>query len=514
MIIKLEVNDMTIDSSNKYIVALDQGTTSCRAVVFSSMGEVIASAQKSFKQYYPQPGWVEHDAEDIWHTQLEVLLEAVDKSELDPLEIAAIGITNQRETAVLWDRRSGRPVAPAIVWQCRRTADLCKRLIDNGQETIIREKTGLVPDAYFSATKWQWLFEQDPQLRIRAEQGELLAGTIDSWLVWKLTAGKRHVTDVSNASRTMLMNLETRQWDSELLEIFDIPAAVLPEIVPSSGIVGNVDESVLPGGIPIAGIAGDQQAALFGQGCHKEGMVKNTYGTGCFLLMQTGQRLIRSDRGLLTTVAWGIGDEVWYALEGSVFNAGSAIQWLRDELGIIRRSFECDQLASRVDDTGGVCFVPAFTGLGAPWWDMQARGTVTGLTRGSSREHLARAVLESIALQSNDVLQCMINDSSCEIPVVRVDGGASVSDLLMQMQADFSRVPVDRPDVTETTALGAAGLAGIAVSVWQNAEQFAEIRRSNKTFSPEMSEEHVNIKIKYWQAAVSAARYNAAQLEK
>lgn len=502
---------MTINKEKKYILALDQGTTSCRAVVFSADGRIVGSAQKPFRQHYPQPGWVEHDAEDIWHTQLEVLLQAVDNSNIEIDEIGAVGLTNQRETAVLWDRKSGRPVAPAIVWQCRRTAPLVKKLIDNGYSEIIQKTTGLVPDAYFSATKWQWLFEQDPVLRVKAEQGELLAGTIDSWLVWKLTAGLKHITDVSNASRTMLMNIKTRQWDSNMLDLFQIPAAILPEIVPSSGIVGYVDESILPGGIPIAGIAGDQQAALFGQGCFKEGMVKNTYGTGCFLLMQTGEIPVASKSGLLTTVAWGIDDKVFYALEGSVFNAGSAIQWLRDELGIIRRSFECDELAARVSDTDGVCFVPAFTGLGAPWWDMEARGTVTGLTRGSSREHLARAVLESIALQSNDVLSVMRKESNFAIPVVRVDGGASVSDLLMQMQANFSQVPVDRPEITETTVLGAAGLAGIAVGIWPDQDVFVSIRRSSRVFNPEIEESISTEKIRCWHAAVESARFHARQ---
>lgn len=502
---------MTTIVEKKYILALDQGTTSCRAVIFSADGKVVGSAQKSFRQHYPQPGWVEHDAEDIWHTQLEVLLQSVDSSGIEIEEIAAVGLTNQRETAVLWDRKSGRPVAPAIVWQCRRTAPLVKRLIDNGYSEDIQKTTGLVPDAYFSATKWQWLFEQDPALRIRAEKGELLAGTIDSWLVWKLTAGLKHVTDVSNASRTMLMNINTRQWDSTMMELFQIPAAILPEIVPSSGVVGHVDESILPGGIPIAGIAGDQQSALFGQGCFSEGMVKNTYGTGCFLLMQTGEKPVASKSGLLTTVAWGIGDKVYYALEGSVFNAGSAIQWLRDGLGIIRRSFECDELAARVSDTGGVCFVPAFTGLGAPWWDMEARGTITGLTRGSSREHIARAVLEAIALQSNDVLNVMRSESSFDIPVVRVDGGASVSDLLMQFQADFSQVPVDRPEITETTVLGAAGLAGIAVGLWPDQEAFVSIRRSSRVFNPQMEQTDSAEKIRCWHAAVKTARYNAGQ---
>lgn len=499
--------------NKRYILALDQGTTSCRAVIFSVDGTVVGSAQKSFRQHYPQPGWVEHDAEDIWHTQLEVLLQAVDSSGIEIEEIAAVGITNQRETAVLWDRRNGRPVAPAIVWQCRRTAPLVKRLLDNGYGDEVKKATGLVPDAYFSATKWQWLFEQEPALKIRAEKGELLAGTIDSWLIWKLTAGLKHVTDVSNASRTMLMNIETRQWDNDLLELFQIPAGILPEIVPSSGVVGYVDESILPGGIPIAGIAGDQQSALFGQGCINEGMVKNTYGTGCFLLMQTGEKPVVSESGLLTTVAWGIGDKVYYALEGSVFNAGSAIQWLRDGLGIIRRSFECDELAARVEDTGGVCFVPAFTGMGAPWWDMEARGTITGLTRGSSREHIARAVLEAIALQSNDVLNVMRDESSFEIPVVRVDGGASVSDLLMQLQADISGVPVDRPEITETTVFGAAGLAGIAVGIWPDQEAFAEIRRSSRVFEPQTDQASAYNRIRCWHAAVEAARFNARQQE-
>jgi glycerol kinase len=492
-----------------YLIALDQGTTSCRTVIFSSEGEIAASAQKPLRQHYPRPGWVEHDAEEIWQTQIEVLIEAVEKSGIETSQIAGLGLTNQRETAVLWDRKNGRPVSPAIVWQCRRTTGLCEDLVKNGLDKLIYKKTGLLPDAYFSATKWQWMFENDPELVMRAERGELLAGTIDSWLVWKLTAGRHHVTDPGNASRTMLMNLETAQWDHDLLQIFGLPAAILPEIVPSSGVVGVVDESILPGGIPISGLAGDQQAALFGQGCYSPGMVKNTYGTGCFILMQTGDKPVFSDSGLLTTVAWDIGEGCKYALEGSVFNAGSAIQWLRDELKIIGRSAECDALASNVADSSGVFFVPAFTGLGAPWWDMKARGTIVGLTRGSSREHIARAVLESIAFQSEDVISCMRSASEFGITEVRVDGGASVSDILMQMQSDFSQVPVNRPVITETTALGAAGLAGLAVGVWPDPAGFAEIRQCDKMFRSQLTPEKASEKQKHWHNAVEAARFYA-----
>ena len=492
-----------------YLIALDQGTTSCRAVIFSSDGEIVASAQKPLRQYYPKPGWVEHDAAEIWQVQLEVLIEAVDKSGLETSQFAALGLTNQRETAVLWDRKNGKPVSPAIVWQCRRTAGICENLVKQGYDKLIHRKTGLVPDAYFSATKWQWMFENDPDLTMRAERGELLAGTIDSWLIWKLTAGRHHVTDPSNASRTMLMNLETVQWDHELLDIFGLPAAILPEIVPSSGVIGVVDESILPGGIPISGLAGDQQAALFGQGCHFPGMVKNTYGTGCFILMHTGNKPVFSDSGLLTTVAWDIGEGCTYALEGSVFNAGSAIQWLRDELKIISHSAECDKLAASVPDSSGVFFVPAFTGLGAPWWDMDARGTIVGLTRGSSRENIARAVLESIALQSEDVISCMRIAGEFDIPEVRVDGGASVSDILMQLQSDYSQVPVNRPAVTETTALGAAGLAGLAVGIWPDVQSFGEIRQCDRLFQPQLAPDIAVKKQKLWHRAVDTARYYA-----
>jgi glycerol kinase len=491
-------------SSPSYILALDLGTTSCRAILFDAAGQPVSSTQQGFKLSYPQPGWVEQDPDEILKAQLQVLEDTVAKSSVIPSQIAAIGIANQRETIILWDRRTGKPVYPAIVWQCRRSSAICDRLKTMGLAGEISRRTGLVVDAYFSATKLIWLLEEIPGVRARAERGELLAGTVDTWLIWNLSRHKRHITDVSNASRTMLFNLESGTWDEDLLRELNIPRSILPEVVPSSGLAAFLDPVILPGDLPISGIAGDQQAALFGQACWKPGMTKNTYGTGCFALMYTGRELVRSRNGLLTTVAWDLGRGMEYALEGSVFNAGSAIQWLRDSLGIIQSAAECDELAEAVDDTGGVYFVPAFTGLGAPYWNMQARGLIAGLTRGSGREQIARAVLESIAHQSLDLLQCMEADLGRPIPELRVDGGASASNVLMQFQADISNLPVDRPCLIESTAYGAACLAGMAAGVWPGQSTLEENRKTERLFKPGMPEAERRRHREAWKQAVAA----------
>ncbi len=492
------------------LLTLDQGTTSSRTLAFDARGRMLASSQKSIAQSYPSPGWVEEDPEEIFVSQLDTLLEVMDQLEtryaIGPAQIAGVGITNQRETVVVWDRQTGRPVYPAIVWQCRRTAEICTRLREAGHDDLVRQKTGLVLDAYFSATKWMWLFEQDPALKQRAERGEILAGTIDTWLIWRLTAGRCHVTDVSNASRTLLMNLKTGQWDDELLALFGIPQGMLPRIVPSAGRFGTIDPALVPGGLALAGLAGDQQAALFGQACFAPGLTKNTYGTGCFMLMQTGSQPVFSQHGLLATVAWDLGQGLQYALEGSVFNAGSAIQWVRDELGLIASAAEIDRLAALVPDTAGVQVVPAFTGLGAPYWDMHARGLICGITRGTNRAHIARAVLESIAHQSQDILELMQQEAGFSIPALRVDGGASVSDLLMQLQADISQIPVDRPAMTETTAFGAAALAGYGLGLWPSLEQITGLRQQGHLFTPGESSNHRNQQRARWQKAVAASR--------
>ena len=489
-----------------YLLALDAGTTSCRSILFDECGNAVSSAQQAFRQSYPQPGWVEHDPEEILQVQVDVARETLARSAVRAGQIAAVGLTNQRETLVVWDRETGRPVYPAIVWQCRRTADICADLKASGYEADIRERTGLVIDAYFTATKLMWLLQTKPDLRSRAEKGQLMAGTLDSWLVWNLSGRTRHVTDVSNASRTMLMNLRTGAWDDVLLKTFDIPGSMLPEIVPTSGRIARIDPVFLPGGLPLLAIAGDQQAALFGQACFAPGMTKNTYGTGCFILMYTGSEPVRSEHGLLSTVAWDLGDGLRYALEGSVFQAGSAIQWLRDTLGLISSAQECDRLAEQVSDSGGVMFVPAFTGLGAPHWDMGARGMLAGLTRGSGRQQIARAVLEAIAQQSLDVLECMQKDARCAIPVLRVDGGASVSDVMMQFQADLSGVAVDRPQMVETTAFGAACLAGLAAGVWPDCQAAAAARRTDKVFQPAMNDETRQERRSVWHHAVRTAQ--------
>ena len=488
----------------KYILALDQGTTSSRAILFDRAGSIAGIAQKEFRQHYPKPGWVEHDANEIWATQSGVATEVLAKANLTPADIAAIGITNQRETTVVWDRGTGQPICPAIVWQDRRTAAICDRLKARGLAAQIRRKTGLVIDAYFSGSKVQWILNHVRGAKARARAGELAFGTVDSWLVWKLTGGKRHVTDASNASRTMLFNLKTGDWDDELLQLFGVPRSMLPEIRSSSEVYGDAD--IFSPSIPIAGIAGDQQAALFGQVCTQPGMVKNTYGTGCFMLMHTGKKRITSKHNLLTTVAWRIGGQTEFALEGSVFIAGAVVQWLRDGLGIIRNAKEVETLAAQVEDTHGVYLVPAFAGLGAPHWDPYARGTITGLTRGTTAAHLARAALEGIAYQVADILHAMEADSGIRLKELRVDGGASRNNLLMQFQSDLLKVPVVRPKVSETTALGAAYLAGLAVGYWKNRAAIATQWQVDRRFRPAMKPKDRNRLIAGWTQALARAR--------
>ena len=489
-----------------YVIALDQGTTSSRAILFNRAGEIVSRAQHPFRQIYPQPGWVEHDPLEIWATEKRALAEAVGAAHIDPKQIAAIGITNQRETTILWDRATGQPVHNAIVWQCRRTAPLCDALTAEGLGPLVRERTGLLIDAYFSGTKLRWLLDNVPGLRHRAERGELRAGTVDSWLIWNLTGGAAHVTDYSNASRTMLFNIHTLEWDADLCAALDIPPSLLPEPVPNCRLYGAVAPGI-PGledlaGIPICGSAGDQPAALFGQACFTPGQAKNTYGTGCFTLMNVGGAPVDSKAGLVSSVAWSIGGETTYALEGSVFNAGSAIQWLRDELGLIASAPECDRLAESVPDAGGVFVVPAFTGLGAPYWDMYARGAVVGITRGTTRAHIARAVLDAIALQVTDLVRAMDADAPCPITALRVDGGASVSDIMMQAQADLLRIPVDRPAQVETTAFGAAALAGLSAGVWSGLEELSSLRRSQHVFLPQRPEADCREQYRQWRRAV------------
>lgn len=489
---------------SQYILAFDQGTTSSRAIVFDRLGNIKSVAQKEFTQFFPQPGWVEHDALEIWSTQLGVAAEAVIKAHLSMKDIAAIGITNQRETTVLWDRRTGQPLHHAIVWQDRRTAAYCDQLKQEGRIDTIRQKTGLVIDSYFSGTKLKWLLDHVPGARARAEKGELCFGTIDCWLLWKLTNGKVHATDVSNASRTMLYNIHTLAWDEELLDLMQIPASVLPEVKSSSEIYGYTDQILTAQSVPIAGIAGDQQAALFGQMCTRPGMVKNTYGTGCFMLMNTGTQIVPSSNNLLTTIAWKIGDTTHYALEGSVFIGGAVVQWLRDGLKIIRSSAEVEALATQVPHTDGVYLVPAFAGLGAPHWNQHARGTLLGLSRGTTDAHIARAALESIAYQTMDVLKAMEADASISIRELRVDGGATANDLLMQFQSDMLNTKVVRPSITETTALGAAYLAGLAVGYWKDTDEITELWQVDKEFQPLMSEAQRNHLTRGWNRAVSA----------
>lgn len=493
----------------KFILSLDQGTTSSRAIVFDHNGIPVATSQKEFTQIYPKPGWVEHDPEEIWSTQAGVALEAIAKAGLESQGIAAIGITNQRETTVLWDRRTGKPVYNAIVWQDRRTADFCDRLKKEGLANLILNKTGLIIDAYFSATKIRWILKNVKDARKLAEQGHLAFGTIDTWLIWNMTRGKLHVTDVSNASRTMLLNINSLKWDDELLKIFNIPAGILPEVRSSSEIYGKTSGHFISA-VPIAGIAGDQQAALFGQMCIEPGMVKNTYGTGCFMMMNVGSKPIISKNKLLTTVAWQVGKETHYALEGSIFIAGAVVQWLRDGLGFIRDSGDIEKLASKVKDSDGVYFVPAFAGLGAPHWDQHTRGTIVGLTRGTTSSHLARAALDSIAYQTLEVLLAMQEDSGIIIRELRVDGGATVNSNLMQFQADLLQTSVVRPKVTETTALGAAYLAGLAVKYWDSLHDIKDQWQVERTFLPEISADEVKVNVKGWKRAVKAAKFWAA----
>jgi glycerol kinase len=488
----------------QYILALDQGTTSSRAILFDRQGQVFATAQQEYPQHFPQPGWVEHDALDIWRSQLACARDVLREAGVSAGQVAAIGIANQRETTVLWDRVTGEPVGRAIVWQDRRTAQACDRLREQGKAELICRKTGLELDAYFSATKLQWLLAHVPGARARAERGELAFGTIDSWLAFKLCG--RHVTDVSNAARTMLFNIHTLRWDDELLDLFGIPAAILPEVVSSSEVVGEADEEWFGRRIPIAGIAGDQQAATFGQACHRQGMVKNTYGTGCFMLMHAGDKPAVSHNRLLSTVGWQIDGRTDYLLEGSVFMGGATVQWLRDGLGIIRQSSDVEALANSVPDSGGVLLVPAFVGLGAPHWDPYARGTILGMTRGTTAAHIARAAVEAIAYQSAELLAAMQKDAGCAVAEVRADGGAARNDLLMQFQADLLGVPVVRPKVTETTALGAAYLAGLATGFWQSQAEIEEQWQVDRCFTPAMPRERAEALLATWDRAVSAAK--------
>ncbi|MEP7163195.1 MAG: glycerol kinase GlpK [Ferruginibacter sp.] len=490
----------------QYILALDQGTTSSRAIVFDKDGSIVSVAQKEFTQVFPQPGWVEHDANEIWSTQFGVAAEAITKAGLSAEDIAAIGITNQRETTVVWERSTGKPIYNAIVWQDRRTAAFCDSLKVNGTDKLIQQKTGLVVDAYFSASKIKWILDNVENARDKANKGELCFGTIDTWLLWKFTKGQVHATDVSNASRTMLLNIHTLQWDGELQNIFDIPGNMLPQVRSSSEVYGHTQNIISSHNIPIAGIAGDQQAALFGQMCTQPGMVKNTYGTGCFMLMNTGEKAVASTNNLLTTVAWKVNGITHYALEGSVFIAGAVVQWLRDGLGIIRSSAEVESLAKQVPDSGGVYVVPAFAGLGAPHWNQHARGIITGLTRGSSSAHIARAALDSIAYQAMDVLKAMEADAGIAIKELRVDGGATANNLLMQFQADILNTIVVRPVITETTALGAAYLAGLAIGFWKNMEAIQDQWKADRKFSPAMNDETRKKLSGDWQRSVKAAK--------
>ncbi|SET02619.1 glycerol kinase GlpK [Anaerobranca gottschalkii] len=490
----------------KYILSLDQGTTSSRAIIFDHDGNIVAASQKEFTQIYPKPGWVEHDPMEIWGTQSGVAREVLEKAGISPFEIAAIGITNQRETTVVWDKNTGKPVYNAIVWQCRRTANICDDLKSKGLEEYIRENTGLVVDAYFSGTKVKWILDNVEGAREKAEKGDLLFGNIDTWLIWNLTRGKVHVTDYSNASRTMLFNIKELKWDEKILAELNIPLSMLPEVKPSSCVYGHTDEATFGGAmIPIAGAAGDQQAALFGQACFQPGMAKNTYGTGCFMLMNTGEKRVPSNNGLLTTLAWGVDGKVEYALEGSIFIAGAVVQWLRDELKIIRDAQDTEYMATKVKDSNGVYLVPAFVGMGAPYWDMYARGTIVGLTRGAKAEHIIRAALESIAYQTRDVLEAMQEDSGIDLHTLKVDGGAVANNFLMQFQADILGVQVDRPQVTETTALGAAYLAGLAVGFWKNKDEIAAKWSVDRIFHPQMEDGEKENLYSGWKRAVERA---------
>ena len=487
----------------KYVMALDAGTTSSRCILFNKEGAMVSVAQKEFTQHFPKPGWVEHDANEIWSTQLGVAVEAMLKAGASAADIAAIGITNQRETTIVWDKVTGEPVCNAIVWQCRRTSEYCDSLKTKGQVDTFRQKTGLVIDAYFSGTKLKWILDHVPEARERAEHGELLFGTVETWLIWKLTKGKVHVTDYSNASRTMLFNINTLEWDDEILAELNIPKCMFPEVKPSSCVYGETDSQFFGAPIAIGGAAGDQQAALFGQTCFEPGEAKNTYGTGCFMLMNTGEKPVFSKNGLVTTIAWGLDGKVEYALEGSIFVAGAAIQWLRDELQIIERAYETEELAQRVPDTNGCYVVPAFTGLGAPHWDQYARGAILGLTRGVNRYHIIRATLDSLCYQANDVLKAMEADSGIKLAALKVDGGACANNYLMQTQSDIINAPVKRPCCVETTAMGAAYLAGLAVGYWKDKEEVQKNWAIDRTFEPQISDEKREEMVNGWDKAVS-----------
>ncbi len=489
----------------KYMMALDSGTTSNRCILFDRAGRIVSVAQREFTQYFPQPGWVEHDANEIWATLLGVAVEAMQMAGAAAADIAAIGITNQRETTIVWDKATGEPVHHAIVWQCRRTSEYCDELRGRGLTARFREKTGLVLDAYFSATKLHWLLENVPGVRERAAKGELLFGTVETWLIWKLTGGRAHVTDYSNASRTMLFNINTLDWDEEILAELNIPRSMLPKPMPSSGLLGTTDPSLLGGEIPITGAAGDQQAALFGQTCFQPGEAKNTYGTGCFLLMNTGEKPVFSQNGLVTTIAWGLGEKVTYALEGSIFVAGAAIQWLRDEMKLIANAAESEAVAQEVADTNGCYVVPAFTGLGAPYWDQYARGAIVGLTRGCNRAHIVRATLDSLTYQTYDVLNAMRADSGIALASLKVDGGASANNYLMQTQADIIGAPVLRPTCVESTAMGAAYLAGLAVGFWRDQAEIRKIWAVDRTFEPQLDARSRDARLHGWHRAVQRA---------
>lgn len=491
--------------NKKYIIALDSGTTSNRAIIFDHDLNIAGISRREFRQIYPRPGWVEHDADEIWRTQYSVLKDVIDRKGISPSEVAALGITNQRETTIIWDRKTGEPVTNAIVWQDRRTAGYCESLKKNGYSELIRQKTGLVIDAYFSGTKIKWILDNINGVRKRAEKGELAFGTVETWLVWKLTGGKLHITDASNAGRTMLLNIHTLEWDKELLELMDIPDALLPEVVDSSFVYGNVHPDLLDGNIPVSGMAGDQQASLFGQLCYEPGMVKNTYGTGCFVVMNTGNRPELTSEKLLSTIAWKTGEEIQYAVEGSIFIGGALIKWLKDNLKIVKSSSGIEELAGEAEDNGGIVIVPAFAGLGAPHWDQFARGTIFGITGATTNAHIARAALEAIALQVKDAVDEMISGSGIGVKQLNVDGGASVNDLLLQMQSDLLRCEVVRPKITETTALGAALLAGLAVGFWNNYEDIKKRWKTDRVFIPDTSVDNSKL-LKYWNKALTRTK--------
>ncbi|MDN3687089.1 glycerol kinase GlpK [Cyclobacterium jeungdonense] len=491
-----------MNQNNQYLMAMDQGTTSSRAIIFNKKGQIIASAQKDFEQLFPQSGWVEHDPREIWTSQASVATEAITRANISAHQIAGIGITNQRETTILWDRASGEPIFNAIVWQDRRTAAFCNSLKEQGYADKVRDKTGLIIDAYFSGTKIKWILDHVEGARERAKKGEICFGTVDSWLVWKMTGGKEHITDITNASRTMIFNIHDKAWDDELLELLDIPKAILPEVKSSSEVYGTTSGDLLSAKIPIAGIAGDQQAALFGQLCTEPGMAKTTYGTGCFLVMNTGEKPVKSNNQLLTTIAWQVGDQVQYALEGSVFIGGAAIQWLRDGISVLKDAKDSEEMAKTLPDNGGVYFVPALTGLGAPYWDQDARGAFFGITRGTTRAHMVRAGLEAIAYQVYDVLKAMEKDAGEDAKEMRVDGGATANDFLMQFQADLTQCAIKRPEIIETTALGAAYLAGLAVGYWKDMEEIKTLWKADESFSPKQDKASMEKNLEYWHKAV------------